>query len=93
MVLRRQTAVNAYTPVTLNGVTVRFAPEELRGDIREGDWQVWITNDEIAAASWPAPPAPRDTLVIDGRAWQVQGCESLYEGANVAGYRLHVRGG
>ena len=93
MLLRRAIALGNTVAVALNGITVRFKGEEDKGDIRQGDWAVWITNDEIAAADWPAPPKPRDVLVIDGNSWQVQAVESLYEGAAIAGYRMQVRGG
>lgn len=95
MTLRRRASATDASPatVTVNGVARGYKPQQIAGNVREGDMQVSILNDEITAASWPGPPLPRDEIVIDGNLWRVEGCETLYEGTLCIGHRLQVRGG
>lgn len=94
MTLRRLTAAGAApTDVAVQGHLKAYRPEQLTGDIRMGDAQVAILNDEISAAAWPGPPRARDQMVIDGRLWSVQGAFPVYEGATCIGFDVWVRGG
>jgi hypothetical protein len=93
MELRRLTSTTAYTSVSLLGILRAYRPEQLAGDIRQGDAQVSVLADEIAAASWPAPPRVRDQLVIDAMVWAVQGAWPIFDGSSLIGWDLWVRGG
>lgn len=52
-----------------------------------------ILNDEIAAASWPAPPSKPDRIQIDGRTSVIQNAHPVYEGATLIGWSIFVEGG
>lgn len=95
MVLQRQTGVSpvVWAQVQVRGVARGYRPEQLTGDIRQGDQNVSILNDEIAAAGWPGPPKARDSIIIDGRTWAVEGAYPVYEGDLLIGHDLWVRGG
>jgi len=95
MVLRRILTVNpqTFSDVTFQGFLHAYRPEEMAGDIRQGDANVWALNDEITAAAWPAPVRTRDVVVTDGRTWTVQGAQPLYEGPTLIGYAIWIRGG
>lgn len=79
--------------VTVYGVAQAFSPEQLQADLLQGDQRVTLSNAEIAAAAWPGPPARGDRIEIDGRSWNVRGCETKYLGAVPLAHVLHVRGG
>lgn len=81
------------TDVTVYGVAQGYAPEELAGDVLQGDMRVTLSNSEIAAAVWPGPPVRGDRIVIDARTWFVRGCETKYLGTTPLAHVLHVRGG
>lgn len=95
MTLRRPlTAAPAtFADVSLTGFFRAFQPHQMTGDVRQGDARVEISGAEITAAGWPGPPRPRDMLTIEGKAWLVLGAAPLYDGADLAGYTLHIRGG
>lgn len=94
MTLRRQTQASPplFTDVVLKGATARFEPQNSPPDVRQGDEQVLILNDEITAAGWPGPPRARDSLTDDGKVWAVQGARSVYDGGTLVGHYLWVRG-
>lgn len=90
--LRRvQTGV---APIEVQPIAVvrGYVPHEMLGGIVQGDRQVTITNDEIAAAGWPAPPRKGDQVVIDGKAATVQGVNTTTLRGAIAKHVLHVRG-
>jgi hypothetical protein len=95
MVLTRPLTVSppAFADVDLTGFFRAFQPHQMTGDIRQGDARVEISGAEIAAAGWPGPPRPRDMLRVNGSVWLVQGVAPIYDGADPAGYTLHIRGG
>lgn len=94
MLLKRRTGTTtATTDVTVNGVAQAYAPENLAGDILQGDCKVTISNAEIASAAWPGPPKRGDQIEIDGRTWVLRGVETKYLGSVVLAHVLHVRGG
>lgn len=94
MKLRRRIGTSAtFQEVTVYGVSQGYSPDEILGDISQGDQRVTISNGEIAAAQWPGPPKRGDVLVIDGRAWTVQGSNPRTLGEAVLVHYMHVRGG
>jgi hypothetical protein len=93
MTLQRRTGTATFTSVTVYGVTQNFDPDKIQGAVRQGDIRVVISNAEIAAASWPAPPRSGDFIVIDSKSWAVQGCDAKLLGSDVLAYELWVRGG
>ena len=94
MVLRRRTVASGpATAVTLLGWPTQYSPNAIAGGIQVGDANVSTMNDEIAAATWPGPPVSGDEMVIDGLVWAVLGAESIYEGVELLGFEIWVRGG
>lgn len=79
--------------VSLIGYARDYRPEELVGGIAQGDVRVEIGADEIAAASWPAPPRKTDRVTVDGRTYTIQGASAVYDGPTLAGYSIWARGG
>lgn len=96
MVLRRLLTANpsTFTDVTVMGYLALFRAEQVGvGSIIQGDGTVQILNDEVAAAGWPGPVRAKDQMVIDGRIWTVLGSAEVWEGGNLIGYSINVRGG
>lgn len=94
MTLRRRVGTTAaFTSVTVQGIDRSYRPGEIMGAIEQGDAQVTISGNEIAAVAWPGPPRRLDTIVIDGQTWTVQGADSKTIGSALIAYVLHVRGG
>lgn len=91
MVLRRQATPTSPT-VTVSGYPRAYSPGELLGGVQQGDVRIEILNDEIAAASWPAPPRNPDRVVMDSRTYTVIGAFPIFEGTAVIGWSLWVRG-
>lgn len=93
MTLTRLVMGGAPLVVTLTGFARDYRPEELLAGIMQGDVRIEIGADEIAAASWPAPPRRTDRVTMDGRTYTVQGASAVYDGATLAGYSIWARGG
>jgi len=79
--------------VTLQAFPREFKANELVNGVMVGDLLVHTLDDEIAAASWPAPPAKMDRMTIDGRTHIVQAAWPVHEGSTRIGWRLWTRGG
>jgi hypothetical protein len=95
MVLRREDLTGsppAYTDVTVYGAPKDYSPQELVGSIIQGDTRVTISNREIVAASWPAPPKKGDKLILDSKTRNIQAVEPKYLGTELIVYVLQVRG-
>lgn len=90
MSLRREGA--SPLAVDLMGFPRAYRPDEIEGGVVQGDQQVEILNDELAAAAWPSKPAHPDRLVIDGGTATVQGARPVYDGALLIGWSIWVRG-
>lgn len=88
MSLRRQAVA-----VTVQGSFRAYTPDQITGGIVQGDAQVSILDDEIAAAAWPGPPRRGDTMLIDGKTWALQGATPVHDGALLIGHDLWIRGG
>lgn len=95
MVLRRPLAATppSFVDLPLTGFFRAYQPQQISGDVRQGDAKVEISAVEIALFEWPGPPRARDALTINGKVWAVQGAAPVYDGADLAGYTLHIRGG
>ncbi|HEY0182350.1 MAG TPA: hypothetical protein VGC09_06025, partial [Rhodopila sp.] len=64
--------------LTVQGFLFPYAPERIAGPVRQGDAQVQMLADEIAAAGWPGPPRAGDWLVVDGATWLIQGANPVF---------------
>lgn len=80
------------TDLPVVGYPAAFAPDAVQPPVTQGDMQVQILNDEIAAAEWPNP-GQGTYAVIDGVAWAVLGATPAYDGTTCIGWSLWVRGG
>ncbi|MFC4169609.1 hypothetical protein [Teichococcus aestuarii] len=89
--IRRASAGQPQRNVVLTGFARPFRPGEVEGPIQQGDQQVEILHDEIAAAEWPWPPRLHDALDM-GRQVTLQAATPIYDGAALAGWSLWVRG-
>ncbi len=81
-----------FTEVTCVAFVRGYRPDELVGEIQQGDREVRISNDEIAAASWPGPPRKGDRVTIDGKVWTVQAVDPRKVRETVAMHVITVRG-
>lgn len=95
MTIRRQTGVNpvVFSAVEVAAAVTAFRPEQLIGGVQQGDMRAEILNDEIADAAWPGPPRAKDSLLVDGKAWQIVGATPVFDGALCIGHALWIRGG
>jgi hypothetical protein len=89
--IRRATNGVPQQAVDLIGFPRLYRPGEIEGSIQQGDQQVEVLNDEIAAAGFGAPSTGQK-LLLDGREATIQGSRPVYEGAAVIGHSLWVRG-
>jgi hypothetical protein len=72
----------------------QFQPQEMVGGITQGDRKVILSNDEIAAKSWPGPPRKGDQLITPGgRTTTVQAAATIYVKSAPVRHDLQVRGG
>lgn len=96
LILRRLTVTG--TPeqvkfdVALPGVVRAYKLEELIAGIIQGDREVTISDQEIAAAQWPGPPRRSDRVMIAGVETHVEAVNTVYVGDDVAKHVLQVRG-
>ena len=95
MLLKRQTSAPGAIPVTTLNLSVRgrasdYTPQQLGGDIQQGDRHIIISNAEIAAASWPGPPRKGDMVDENGKIWRVIGCDTIT--INGEKIRHHITG-
>jgi hypothetical protein len=88
----RRAATPAAIAVQVLGYPRAYNPGELLAGVQQGDVRVEITNDEIAAAAWPAPPRNPDRLTMDARTYTVLGAFPVYEGSALIGWQLWCRG-
>jgi hypothetical protein len=89
--IRRASSGVPQQAVDLIGFPRLYRPGEIEGSIQQGDQQVEILNDEIAAAGF-GQPGTGQKLILDGREVTLQGSRPVYEGATVIGHSLWVRG-
>lgn len=92
-VLRRLTGVRGtYTDVTLLAVIRSYMPDELIGDITQGDRKVIISNAEIINAAWPGPPIRGDQLIAGAVVMTIQGVQTNDVGGVTGSHELQCRG-
>jgi hypothetical protein len=89
--IRRATNGVPQQTVDLMGFPRLYRPGEIEGAIQQGDQQVEILADELDAAGFGAPTTGH-LLVLDGRQVTLQGARPIYEGADLIGHSLWVRG-
>lgn len=78
--------------VAVRAALAGYEPHQLVGNVKQGDRKVVISNTEIANANWPGPPRSGDQIVIDGRAWAVQGCDPISLGGEYVRHNIQIRG-
>lgn len=84
----------AGSPAAVTGVLTRYAPDELAGtNLRQGDARVELLASDLTAAGFPVPPRNPDELRTTANSWTVLFASPVYEGAELIGYSLAVRGG
>lgn len=88
VILRRDPA----TDVSCMAAVLQFQPNELVGDIRQGDRRVVISNEEIVTASWPGPPVMKDRVVIAGKVFTITAADTRRVQDVIIGHWLVVRG-
>lgn len=69
-----------------------FAPDELVGEIKQGDRRVVIANAEIVAAAWPGPPKIGDRLIIGGKIFTIAAPDTRKIGDDICGHWLVAKG-
>ena len=93
---RRVGTTSAFSDVEVRGISRGYKPDELVGQLQQGDRHVTISHAEIVAKPWPGPaaepPKKGDFVVIDGTSTAVQGVETKYLGTIILAHVLWVRG-
>lgn len=96
VILRRLDALTGtsltQTDVTLFAVVRGYQPQQLVGNIAEGDRRVIIGNKAILAAEWPGPPRRNDRVVIDGKETNIIACDTANVGGEIVRHDIQVRG-
>ena len=91
MVLQRRVGkTDAFTSITRFGKDSAYRPQDLIGLVKQGDLKVIIGPDLGAITS---PLKTPDQILIDGRAYTIQGATPRHVGTMLDGYELWVRGG
>jgi hypothetical protein len=88
---RRQAVTTTFTDVATRGVLLAYSPDEITGGVIQGDARVIVEAPAIVAAF--TAPLKGDYLVIDGKAWLVQGAHARNVAGTVAAFEVWVRGG
>lgn len=76
----------------MRGRASDYSPQQLGGDIQQGDRHIIISNAEIAAAAWPGPPRKGDMVVENGKTLRVQACDTITINGEVVRHHLQARG-
>ncbi|ACL58952.1 hypothetical protein [Methylobacterium nodulans] len=100
--LDRQIAANGQTvtlkhngvPYTMRAFVRGYTPREIGNGIEQGDSKVVLLPTELTAAGFPADQVPErlDTMVVSGRARNVEYANPVELGDTVVRYDLLVRG-
>lgn len=93
MTLRRVTGTgDVHFDVTLYGYSSRYAPQEIVGEVAQGDVKIIVSNREILEHSWPGPPRRSDVMIMDGKPYRVLGVEVQSIGAETVMHVMQCRG-
>ncbi len=89
--LRRLVPGGSPIDVTVYATIKEYAANEITAGVVQGDRHAVISDDAIAAASWPGPPH-RGDQILDGRTFTVQACSTNKMGDAVLSHRMQIRG-
>jgi hypothetical protein len=92
LTLRRVATGQVPVDVAVRGLVRDYRPDELVGNISQGDRRVTLGNAEIAAAGWPLPIRKGDQVLDEGRVYTVQSCNTLRLRGEVARHEIVARG-
>lgn len=90
--LRRLRTSQTPVDVTVQAFIRDFRPNELVGNIIQGDRRVIISNDEIAAAAWPSPIRKGDQVIDGTIVMVVQSAEPVTLGEETVRHNMIARG-
>lgn len=92
--LRRQTGVNpvAFAGAEVPGMVAGYGPDAITGAVQQGDATAAVLAEDLVAEGFPVPPRSGDSLV-DGRTWKVMAAYPVYDGSDLLGWDLWIRGG
>jgi hypothetical protein len=78
------------TKVPVKGYSWNFRPDQIKDQIQQGDSMLETLNDEFAASGF----APRfyDSVIIDGLKRTVKGRNPVYDGEQLIGWSIWVKG-
>ena len=91
--LRRTVLGGSPVDVTVIATVKEFQPNQLAGNVVQGDRWAKLSNDDIVAAAWPGPPRRGDQIIMDGRTFTALGCDTVKMGDAVLSHTMHIRGG
>ncbi|AHJ66367.1 hypothetical protein [Granulibacter bethesdensis] len=84
--IRRGTA-----SVSVPAVIRTYRPQEIVGALRQGDREVRIAAQALAAAGWSTAPRCDDRMIVDGVVANVQFCDTRFIGGVSALHILTIR--
>lgn len=70
-----------------------YSPQQLVGDINQGDREVRVAPGDMSAAGWPSAPREPDQIRIGNARAVIQDVETRMLGDTPCMYIIHVRGG
>ena len=86
--LRREPATDVIVKASIR----RYEARDLAGNIIQGSAVIHISNQEIAAASWPGPPRQGDKIIRDSKELHIESCETRNWFEDAAVHILQCRG-
>lgn len=79
--------------ISLIGALVPFSTEEMLGGVVQGDVNVFINNEELAASTLGRPrKGDRIRSLPDNQTYVVQAAEAAIDEGKVIGFKLWARG-
>lgn len=99
VVIRRYSGAGvAYAPTNYSGIRARvtsYMPQELIGNIQEGDRKVILLQEDLEAAGFSGVIRPGDKVVVGGKELAIIAPDSASRrvGNVVIAYELTARGG
>ena len=82
------------TDVACRAAVWQFKPDELVGDLKQGDRRVVMSNLEIVAAAWPGPPSleRKDRIIIGTKTFTIIEVDTRRINDVIAGHWVIIRG-